>query len=96
MFHNPDDPASTYVVVRSFLKARESDNVIAQLQPWLDKPGTPRYFYYLISDAYAMKEDWQKAHENLTRYRYYKPVVIPVLDREDTPSAAPRKAGKKR
>ena len=90
LLRNPDDPASTFVVVRSSFKLKQPDEAIAQLQPWTDKPGIPRYFYYLLSEAYAMKEDWQKAYESLSRYRYYKAATGAVLERMDAPDGVER------
>jgi len=60
-YANPDDYAAAYALYRAQVNAGKTEDALGTLRHVTDQPGAPAYFHYLEAEAWAGKEEWERA-----------------------------------
>jgi O-antigen ligase len=69
LYANPNDYAAGYALYRAQIAAGKTDDALATIRHFTARPDTPNYFYYLQAQAWAAKENWQRAWQSWQDYR---------------------------
>ena len=58
---SPDNYGIGFQLYREQMKQGLIDEALVTVRHFTDLPGAPRYFYFLEAEAWAAKEDWERA-----------------------------------
>jgi O-antigen ligase/tetratricopeptide (TPR) repeat protein len=68
VYANPGDYAAACALYRAQLDAGKTEDALATLRHVTDQPGAPAYFQYLEAEAWAGKQDWERAWRAWEKY----------------------------
>lgn len=58
---SPDNYGTGFQLYREQMKQQQVDEALMTVRHFTDLPGAPRYFHFLESEAWAAKQDWERA-----------------------------------
>jgi O-antigen ligase len=61
LYANPGDYAAGYALYRAQIDAGKLDDALATLRHFTARPDAPAYFHYLQAEAWAGKQNWERA-----------------------------------
>jgi hypothetical protein len=63
------DYAAGYALYRAQIDAGKIDDALATLRHFTAQPDAPAYFHYLEAEAWAAKQNWERAWQSWQEYR---------------------------
>ena len=69
VYAKPGDVADGYALYRAQFGAGRTDDALTTVRHFTDRPGAPAYFHFLEAEAWAAKENWERAWQSWERYR---------------------------
>jgi O-antigen ligase len=69
LYANPGDYAAGYALYRAQIDAGKSDDALGTLRHFTARPDAPAYFHYLQAEAWAGKQNWERAWQSWQDYR---------------------------
>jgi O-antigen ligase len=67
-YADPESYAAGYALAREQVRSGRTDDALAILRHFTDRPSAPAYFDFLEAECWVAKEDWERAWEALQRY----------------------------
>ncbi len=64
LYTNPGDYAAGYALYRAQIDAGKTDDALATVRHFTARPDAPPYFHYLQAEAWATKENWERAWQS--------------------------------
>ena len=68
LYVNPGDYADGYALYRAQIAGGRTDDALATARHFTARPGAPAYFHYLKAEAWAAKENWERAWQSWQDY----------------------------
>ncbi len=68
LYANPGDYADGYALYRAQMAAGRPDDALATVRHFTAHPDAPPYFHYLEAEAWAAKENWERAWQSWQDY----------------------------
>jgi tetratricopeptide (TPR) repeat protein len=68
LYASPGDFAAGYRLYRAQIEAGNTDDALATIRHFTSRPDAPAYFYYLEAQAWAAKENWERACQSWRSY----------------------------
>ncbi|MEO6970123.1 MAG: O-antigen ligase family protein [Chthoniobacterales bacterium] len=68
LYASPDDYADGYALYRAQIAAGQTDDALATVRHFTARPDAPAYFHYLQAEAWAAKENWERAWQSWQNY----------------------------
>ena len=68
LYASPGDYADGYALYRAQITAGRMDDALATARHFTARPGAPAYFHYLKAEAWAAKENWERAWQSWQDY----------------------------
>lgn len=68
LYANPGDFADGYALCQAQEAAGQTDDALATARHFTARPGTPAYFHFLEAEAWAAKENWERAWQSWQHY----------------------------
>ncbi len=69
LFSSPGDYAAGFALYRAQTDAGKTDDALETLRHFTVRPDAPAYFYYLQAEAWAAKENWERAWQSWQTYQ---------------------------
>ena len=69
VYAKPGDVADGYALYRAQFGAGRTDDALTTVRHFTDRAGAPAYFHFLEAEAWAAKENWERAWQSWERYR---------------------------
>jgi hypothetical protein len=69
LYANPGDYAVGYALYRAQIDAGKTDDALATARHFTARPDAPAYFHYLEAEAWAGKQDWERAWQSWQDYK---------------------------
>ncbi|MEO8439778.1 MAG: O-antigen ligase family protein [Spartobacteria bacterium] len=69
LYGSPGDYAVGYALYRAQAEAGQEDDALATIRHFTVRPDAPAYFYYLQAEAWAAKQDWERAWRSWQDYQ---------------------------
>ena len=69
LYVNPDDYAVGFALYRAQLDAGKTDDALATVRHFTPQLDAPAYFHYLEAEAWAGKQDWERAWQSWQDYK---------------------------
>jgi hypothetical protein len=69
LYANPGDYAAGYALYRAQIDSGKTDDALANARHFTARPGAPAYFHYLEAEAWAGKQDWERAWQSWQDYK---------------------------
>ena len=66
---NPGDYAAGYALYRAQIDSDTTDDALATARHFTARPDAPAYFHYLEAEAWAGKQDWERAWRSWQDYK---------------------------
>jgi hypothetical protein len=66
---NPGDYAAGYALYRAQIDSDATDDALATARHFTARSGAPPYFHYLEAEAWAGKQDWERAWQSWQDYK---------------------------
>jgi O-antigen ligase len=64
LYADPQNYATGYALYRAQAAAGKTDDALGTIRHFTAQPGAPAYFYYLQGEAWAAKENWERAWQS--------------------------------
>ena len=68
LYANPGDFADGYALYRAQVAAGRTDDALATARHFTGRPDAPAYFHFLEAEAWAAKENWERAWQSWQHY----------------------------
>ena len=65
----PGDYAAGYALYRAQIDSGKIDDALATARHFTARPDAPAYFHYLEAEAWAGKQDWERAWRSWQDYK---------------------------
>jgi O-antigen ligase/Flp pilus assembly protein TadD len=75
LYANPGDYAFGYALYRAQMERGKTDDALNTLRHFTENPEAPAYFEYLDAQAWAAKQDWERAWQSWEEYERRQPAV---------------------
>ena len=69
LYANPGDYAVGYALYRTQIDSGKTDDALGTARHFTARPGAPAYFHYLEAEAWAGKQDWERAWQSWQDYK---------------------------
>lgn len=69
IYASPRDYAAGYTLYRAQIDAGKIDDALATVRHFTDQPDAPAYFHYLQAEAWAAKQNWERAWQSWQNYQ---------------------------
>ncbi len=69
LFRSPGDYAAGFALYRAQMDAGKTDDARDTLRHFTVRPDAPAYFYFLQAEAWAAKENWERAWQSWQAYQ---------------------------
>jgi hypothetical protein len=68
VYANPGGVADGYALYRAQMTAGRTDDALTTARHFAERAGAPAYFHFLEAEAWAAKQNWERAWQSLERY----------------------------
>jgi hypothetical protein len=69
LYANPGDYAAGYALYHAQFDAGKTDDALGTIRHFTARADAPPYFLYLEADAWAAKENWERAWQSWQNYQ---------------------------